>query len=539
MGVITSSLTCCCPKQNNTTNNAIRLNIDDIDRNNELQDDRQNVKTNNINNLGIRPSVSVIKRIINPEDHYQLDQELGEGAYGRVVKVIHKQTGQIRAMKIVDKQLLDEAVDSKEIENEISVLKSLDHPNIIKVYEYFDYKTHLFIVNELIPNGDLFKLIETKKSISELYSLRIIYQVLAAVKYLHSENVIHGDIKPENIMIDNFGNCSFSNKQTYTSEELASFEVKLIDFGTSKFFSKNKVFNKLIGTSFYVAPEVILGGYHRQCDLWSCGVVLYTMLSGGFPFYSQDEDELYEKIKNDQPDFKNFPKVDPNTLDLISKLLEKNPLDRINANKSLEHPAFEKLNQIIAKKNEKIVGQDYSKNVLGRLKKSKSNVKFHQAITTFITHNFLSKEIASKHKNLFKALDKDGDGRLTTSELIEGYAKAGYNYKKEEIEQIIHSIDKDNNGYIELEEFISASVDINVLLSETNIKLAFETIDIDSSGKISFDEIASFLSGDDSTLIEDEVMCKIIEEVGKEKTDEFSLEDFTKIMTVLKNSSDI
>lgn len=151
----------------------------------------------------------------------------------------------------------------------------------------------------------------------------------------------------------------------------------------------------------------------------------------------------------------------------------------------------------------------------------------------------MSKEIASKHKNLFKALDKDGDGRLTASELIDGYAKAGYNYKKEEIEQIIHSVDKDNNGYIELEEFISASVDINVLLSETNIKLAFETIDIDNSGKISFDEIASFLSGDDSTLIEDEVMCKIIEEVGKEKTDEFSLEDFTKIMTVLKNSSDI
>lgn len=537
MGVISSSFTCCCPKQQNNITTSVKLNVDDIDKNNELHDSRQVSKVINIHDMGIRPSVSVIKRVINPEDHYQLDQELGEGAYGRVVKVIHKQTGLIRAMKIVDKQILDESVDPREIENEISILKSLDHPNIIKVYEYFDYKTHLFIVSELIPNGDLFKLIDNKKSLSELYSLRIIYQVLAAVKYLHAENVVHGDIKPENIMIDNFGNCSFTNKSNYTTEDLTSFEVKLIDFGTSKFFSKNKVFNKLIGTSFYVAPEVILGGYHRQCDLWSCGVVLYTMISGGFPFYSQDEDELYEKIKNDQPDFKNFPNVNPNTIDLISKLLEKNPLDRINATKSLEHPAFEKLNSLIAKKNEKIVVQEYSKDVLSRLKKSKSNVKFHQAITTFITHNFLSKEVASKHKNLFKALDKDGDGRLTTSELVEGYAKAGYNYKKEEIEQIIQVIDKDNNGYIELEEFISASVDINILLSETNIKLAFETIDIDNSGKITFDEIGAFLSGDDSTLIDDEIMCNIVEEIGKEKNDEFTLEDFTKIMNVLKNNS--
>lgn len=101
--------------------------------------------------------------------------------------------------------------------------------------------------------------------------------------------------------------------------------------------------------------------------------------------------------------------------------------------------------------------------------------------------------------------------------MVEGYAKAGYNYKKEEIEQIIQVIDKDNNGYIELEEFISASVDINILLSETNIKLAFETIDIDNSGKITFDEIGAFLSGDDSTLIDDEIMCNIVEEIGKEK----------------------
>ena len=109
------------------------VNVDDIDKNNELQDGRQISKVINIHDMGIRPSVSVIKRVINPEDHYQLDQELGEGAYGRVVKVIHKQTGLIRAMKIVDKQILDESVDPREIENEISILKSLDHPNIIKL----------------------------------------------------------------------------------------------------------------------------------------------------------------------------------------------------------------------------------------------------------------------------------------------------------------------------------------------------------------------------------------------------------------------
>ena len=100
----------------------------------------------------------------------------------------------------------------------------------------------MFIVNELIPNGDLFKLIEQKTLLCEPLALRILQQMLSPVHFLHSENVIHGDIKPENIMIDNYNNCSFGNKKNPTYEDLFGFEIKLIDFGTSRIFSKSKVF---------------------------------------------------------------------------------------------------------------------------------------------------------------------------------------------------------------------------------------------------------------------------------------------------------
>jgi calcium-dependent protein kinase len=529
MGVIANSFVCCCPDQ--TRHHIVKL--EDIEDDDTNKYNKKFSKATTLDEIGIKASTSVIKREANPESLYEMIEELGEGAFGRVVKVKHLKTGEIRAMKIVDKGLLNDGFDEEEIANEINILKSLDHPNIIKVYEYFDYKTNLFIVNELIPNGDLFKLIEQKTLLCEPLALRILQQMLSAVHFLHSENVIHGDIKPENIMIDNYNNCSFGNKKNPTYEDLFGFEIKLIDFGTSRIFSKSKVFDKLVGTAYYVAPEVILGGYHKQCDLWSCGVVFYVMLSGRLPFMSEDEEELYEMIKNSKPSFnlKEFKDTTELSLDLLKKLLEKDPIERITAKNALSHGAFNILGSIRNKKNGETVNKTFSKNALKRLGTVKKNQKFQQAITTFITHNFLSKDIATKHKEIFKALDIDGDGRVTNDELVEGYKKAGLSYSDEEVQMIIKSVDKDNNGFIEMEEFISASVDLDVLLSETNMRLAFETIDLDNSGAVSFEEVGKFVGGGE---IDEELMKQIVADVGKSPEDEFTFEDFKSIMQMLK-----
>jgi calcium-dependent protein kinase len=540
-----SNMVCCCPNQELHQKHSI-VQVKDLksegNYNNTIKDSKKIKKSTTLEEIEIKAATGVYERKTNPNDMYEFIEELGEGAFGRVVKVRHKKTDEIRAMKVImkDQLQLDTEMDEaqlEEIANEINILKSLDHPNIIKVYEYFDYKDKIYIINELAPDGNLFELLKEKKKLYEPLALKILHQILSSVCYLHSENVVHGDIKPENIMIDNYHNCQFSNKKTPSANDLKGFDIKLIDFGTSKVYSKEGIFDKLVGTSFYVAPEVILGSYHRQCDLWSCGIVLYVMLSGDLPFYANEDQEVFEMIKNQKIDFKlrEFTDISSESMKLLKSLLEKDPLERITADNALNHECFNMLNKLEKKEKDINIKKQISKNALARLGtiNNQKTSKFSQAITTFITHNFLSKEVSRKHAEIFKALDENGDGRLTNKELTDGYTKAGYNYLPEEIDAIISSIDKDNNGYIELEEFISSAVNLNILLSDTNVKLAFETIDTDNSGSISFQEISQFIGGGE---LDENLMKKVVEQVGKTSEDEFEYTDFKNIMEILKSS---
>jgi calcium-dependent protein kinase len=527
MGAIQSSFTCCCPHRPK------HMVVEEKDISETDSISRTKKKPSSTFDIDIKTGTNIIKRNTNPEDVYDQIKELGEGAFGRVIKVQHKKTLEFRAIKIIDKTMLLEDFQDSEIENEIDILKKLDHPNIIKVFEYYDYNNNIFIVNELIGDGDLYKLIEELKVLNEGLALRILNQMISAITYLHSEGVFHGDIKPENIMIDNYKKCRISNKAS--ESEILGFDIKLIDFGTSKMFNKPKVFHNLVGTAYYVAPEVILGGYHKQCDLWSCGVVFYVMLTGCFPFNGETDDEIYQKIKYDKPNMniKELKNISPESIDLLTQLLEKDPIERISAEKALEHSAFVKLKTLLKKCNQNLMHNNNSQMIMKKLKKSRTS-KFHQAITAFITHNYLSKEVRLKHREIFKAIDLNGDGRITKEELIEGYAKIGCEYTTQEIEDIIANIDRDNNGFIEVEEFITASVDINVLLSDTNIKLAFETIDRDGSGLVSLDEVGKFVGGED---YDKDLIKLVIEEAGKDPEADITYDDFKAIMLTLKKDA--
>lgn len=485
----------------------------------------------NVKQIEIKTGNAISKKKSNPEEFYQQIQDLGEGAFGRVIKVKQIMTGEFRALKIVDKSLLHEEMSEEEIENEIKILKSLDHPNIIKVYDFFDYKDNLFIVNEFIGDGDLFKLVEQLKFLNESLSLKILHQLLSAVCYLHSNSIIHGDIKPENVMIDNYKNSRISNK----GSDIFGFDIKLIDFGTSKIINKPKVLHNLVGTAYYVAPEVILGSYHKQCDLWSCGVVLYIMLSGTFPFQGESEEEIFNNIKFSKPNMsiELITNASNETQQLLLQLLNKDPIERITAAQALESKAFDKLKVLKNEANHKIFSSKNTMNALKRLNTNNEN-KFQQAITSFITHNFLSKEVMLKHKEIFKAIDNNGDGQITKAELIEGYKKFGGDFDIETIENVIDNLDRDNNGFIEEEEFAAATVDIKEILTKNNIKFSFQSIDKDNSGFISVDEVGCFIGGED---YDKELIIKVIEEAKKDPTKEISLSDFEDIMNVLLEKS--
>lgn len=161
--------------------------------------------------------------------------------------------------------------------NEVEIMKHMDHPHIVKVYEFFENENHIFIVMELLENGELFDKIKQAQHFSESQAKKSIREILEAVNYLHKKKIVHRDLKPENIL--------FSKNDV----------LKIADFGTSKFFSKTKM-KKTHGTPYYIAPEVINGHYNEKCDVWSIGVIMYILLSGYPPFNGPNDEQIMEAV---------------------------------------------------------------------------------------------------------------------------------------------------------------------------------------------------------------------------------------------------
>ena len=217
------------------------------------------------------------------EDYIQMNF-LGEGSFASVYKVKNRYTGEPRAMKIIKKSSTCSESADQEITNEINILKKMDHPNILKIFEFYSSKDSYSIVTELCYEGELFNEIVDKGPFNEKYSAYIMYQVLSAVNYCHNMNIVHRDLKPENILIE-------------SKDEITGFyHLKIIDFGTAKIYDKNKKEDKIIGSPFYIAPEVLKGEYNEKCDVWSAGVLLYAMLYGKFPFMEDNEGDDLKSI---------------------------------------------------------------------------------------------------------------------------------------------------------------------------------------------------------------------------------------------------
>lgn len=188
----------------------------------------------------------------------------------------------------------------------------------------FDTDSTLFIVMELVKEGELYDMIASRKQFSEKDAACIMKQIFSALKYLHENGIVHRDLKLENLLIVN----------------RKSLEIKLADFGLSKFYSGQSLLTAC-GTSYYVAPDVLLGtGYGPAVDLWACGVILYVLLSGRLPFYADNEPELFKLIMEGIFIFKSpqFDTVSKEAKDLISHLLEIDPEKRYTAEKALLHP---------------------------------------------------------------------------------------------------------------------------------------------------------------------------------------------------------
>jgi len=471
-------------------------------------------------------SILVKEGLGDPYLIYEEMQLLGEGTFGQVFKVKHKVSKEIRAMKIINKVSNTDIEEEKAMINEINILKNLDHPNIIKVYEFFNTTNKFFIVTELCTGGELFDKITEVKYFNESVACHIFKQLLSTVRFCHCRNVIHRDLKPENILIE--------SKEERNKEY---FNIKVIDFGTSQIFQKNKLLKKQIGTPFYIAPEVLDNCYNEKCDVWSSGVILYILLCGNPPFYGESDEEIYAAVKEAKIDFSSYEwrNVSDDAKDLIRCLLRKDMKGRYSAEEALNHRWFSKMKDVIAKRNT-VKSTDFLVKTVNNLKSFQVDQKLQQAALAFIVRHHAKKEDINELRKIFQQFDENNDGHLTKDELYKGLSMILTKSEAlKQVEKIMEQIDTDQNGFIEYEEFLRASLNKEKILTKENLKSAFEIFDIDKSGSINARELKKIL--DEGGNVSDEAWQMIIKDIDKDNDGEISYEEFKKMMFNIINMS--
>ena len=456
--------------------------------------------------LSISPSLYIQANLDQFDNVYSISKPLGKGDSSSVYQCYHKRTGQLRAVKLIHKSEVDQdLLDSGALLTEVEIHKALDHPNIVRLYEFFEDRDYYYFVQEYCSAGELFDMIIAKQKLSEKEAALIMEQLLATVSYLHSRNIIHRDIKPENILLQEDG------------------VLKVIDFDAAILMDIKGQVTGSVGTAYYVAPEVLNGSYNEKCDIWSLGVVMYILLTGRPPFSGHSHKDIVKSVLRGKyslegPEWTN---ISSPAKDLIKKMLVRNPHRRISAQEAYLHPW-------ISSEKSKLTPNDISC-VVENLKQFTATTKLRDALHTFICTHILASSQLTRLSELFKGCDSDGDGVISKEDLLPFFCREMKPADAENmVNRIMKKVDSDSSGCIDYTEFIKANIDRKVLLSKENLQLAFSHFDRDGTGYITVEELKEWLAN--GTLEEDDRWGEILSEVGLEGNGLIDLKVFERLI---------
>ena len=453
----------------------------------------------------------------NVFDNYVVLKEIGTGTYSKVQLVQHKINLSIRAMKVIKKKKKKgtNVTNENEVYKEVDLLIKMDHPNIVKIFEFYNGEKEYYLIMEYCEGGELFDKI-VKSNLTEIQCAYIMYQILSAVNYCHKMKIIHRDLKPENILIQ--------------KDEDGFYRVKICDFGTSKAFKIGDTQKQLVGSAYYIAPEVIQKKYNSKCDLWSCGVIMFVLLTKKPPFGGRTDQIIMQNIQIGKYKTELLDNFSPYAKELVSLLLEKNIKKRINAETALNHPWFDvyKCKDILTD----IQDKDTIKRFISNLKNYKRGSIIQETALAFLVHNYPDLDEIVNACKLFGQIDQNGKGKITLKDFIEGLKKILKKDMEEDAKKIFENLDEYGSGYLEYEMFIRAAINKKIFLTEDTLKFTFKFFDKENKGKITNDSIIKMfeesINKDENVKTELE---KIMKDANRSETDSsMDFENFCEFM---------
>ncbi|XP_027940744.1 calcium-dependent protein kinase 2-like [Vigna unguiculata] len=441
------------------------------------------------------------------KQHYTLGKELGRGQFGVTYLCTENSTGLQYACKSISKRKLVRRDDKEDMKREIQIMQHLSgQSNIVEFKGSYEDKNSVHVVMELCAGGELFDRIIAKGHYSERAAASLCRQIVKVVNICHFMGVMHRDLKPENFLLSSKDDKGL---------------LKATDFGLSVFIEEGKVYRDIVGSAYYVAPEVLNRSYGKEADIWSAGVMLYILLSGVPPFWAETEKGIFDSILKGHIDFESnpWPNISSSAKDLVRKMLTKDPKKRITSAQVLEHPWL--------REGGNASDKPIDSAVLSRMKQFRAMNKLKKLALKVIAENLSEEEIQGL-KAMFTNMDTDNSGTITYEELRAGLQRLGSKLTEAEVRQLMDAADVDGNGTIDYIEFITATMHRYRLERDEHLYGAFQYFDKDGSGYITRDELETAMKengmGDEATIRE------IISEVDTDNDGRINYDEFCTMM---------
>ncbi|KAL9185263.1 hypothetical protein ACHAXT_003040 [Thalassiosira profunda] len=393
----------------------------------------------------------------------------------------------------------------EELRNEINVLRSLDHPNIVKAYEVYETKAvhggAIYVLMEYCSGGDLY----CRAPYMESQAANLMRQICSAISHMHKNGCVHRDLKVENIMFE--------------SREPTA-RIKILDFGLSKKFmpGSSGLMTEWVGTVYTMAPQVLNGIYDSKADCWAIGVIAFLLLSDEKPFKGKKRSQVLHNIKRCRYDFKapGWYNISKEAKDFVSSLLVYDPKKRLSAEEAVNHPWFKKKRFAVA---ETEADQNLHATVRDNIMKYANTSELKRIAAVVVAHKSSSEEIMEMRK-AFDKYDERKDGFISWDEFK--LALAAFNYTDEELNDMFSQMDVNKNGVILYTEFLAATLEMHGRVEEKRLAEAFDHIDDDDSGFISKENLIKLLGAN----VPPSRVEKLISEVDIDGDGMISFEEF-------------